>query len=406
MSNKIIITGAGGSIGRQLVSRLLSEGKDLHLVSRNEAALAHLVSDKVSVSSFGGVDDSRTYDAIIHLAARNNDQPGTVEDFTMDNVGMAKDLVSLAARLSIPRIINISTLHAHPFFAATSPYAISKALVEVVFDGAVNVSVQHFRLAAVYGNDNKGSLSFLNRIPPIFRSVVLNILKCAKPAVSINHVVDRISDSLNETVELNSQYKILADDQTANPVYSWAIRLLDILAASAVLILLFWLLIIAWVVVKMESSGPGIFVQKRVGRKQRSFKLYKFRTMNVGTPDIGTHEACVSAVTRSGVFLRKTKIDELPQVLNVLLNQMSFVGPRPCLINQTDLVNEREARKVFSIKGGITGLAQVQNIDMSEPKVLAITDADYVAMRTILLDVKLLVMTALGKGQGDKVRSS
>ena len=120
---------------------------------------------------------------------------------------------------------------------------------------------------------------------------------------------------------------------------------------------------------------------------------------------MGTHKASVSAVTRIGRMLRKTKIGEPPQVINVLLNQMSFDGLGQCLLNQSVLVAEREARKCFPVKGGgITGLAQVQNIDMSTPQVLATVDCDYIVMRTVLLDTKLLVLTALGKGQGDKIK--
>ena len=405
MPNKIIITGASGYIGRQLVPRLLSDGYQLHLVSRDARTLSHLSSDRVSVSNYTGLDATEAYDAIVHLAARNNDQPGTREDFLTDNVGLAKALVSFATQLKIPQIVHLSTLHAHPFYGEKkSPYAQSKAAAEAVFDDAAGVSVHHLRLAAVYGVENKGRLAILNRVPTFLKGSVLNILKCVKPAVSAHNVVDRIAGCLQERVQSIPRTEILADDQSANPVYTWSSRIIDLIIAGSILVLLFWLLLIVWAVVKLESSGPCIFAQKRVGRNQRPFVLYKFRTMDAGTPQTGTHEASVSAVTRTWNFLRKTKIDELPQAINVLLNQMSFVGPRPCLFNQTELVSERAARQVFSIKGGITGLAQIQNIDMSTPQALAIVDRDYIALRTVLLDVKLLIMTALGKGQGDKIK--
>ena len=126
--------------------------------------------------------------------------------------------------------------------------------------------------------------------------------------------------------------------------------------------------------------------------------------MYVSAPNVATHEAPASAITPLGKFLRKTKIDELPQVFNILANQMSFVGPRPCLPTQTDLIAERQSRNILSLKPGITGLAQVNNVDMSNPEQLAKWDERYLKLRSILLDIQLIAETALGRGSGDKIR--
>ena len=126
--------------------------------------------------------------------------------------------------------------------------------------------------------------------------------------------------------------------------------------------------------------------------------------MKLGTKNTGTHDVAASSITSIGGFLRRTKIDELPQVYNILRNELSLIGPRPCLENQLELIHAREAQGVFDIKPGITGYAQIHDVDMSDPKKLANYDAHYVACRGLLMDFKIMLKTALGKGQGDKTR--
>jgi len=166
---------------------------------------------------------------------------------------------------------------------------------------------------------------------------------------------------------------------------------------------LFWLLIAVWLVIKLSSSGSAIFAQQRVGKNGKSFICYKFKTMNNNTKQVATHEINASSITKIGKILRKTKIDELPQVWNILKNEMSLVGPRPCLPMQKELILEREKLGVLDIKGGITGLAQIQGVDMSDPKRLAKLDAKYLDLSGLILDLKIILATATGKGQGDKV---
>lgn len=156
--------------------------------------------------------------------------------------------------------------------------------------------------------------------------------------------------------------------------------------------------------IKRDSEGPGIFRQVRVGRNGKPFVCYKLRTMSQDAPNVPTHDSRSSSITRIGRWLRATKADELPQLWNVLMGQMSFVGPRPCLPTQVELIEERRKRGVLELRPGITGLAQINDIDMSDPVRLAKVDADYVAKRTFALDMKILVRTVTGGGQGDKVR--
>ena len=152
------------------------------------------------------------------------------------------------------------------------------------------------------------------------------------------------------------------------------------------------------------DTGLPFFQQVRVGRNERPFTLLKFRTMRPETPSVASHLADISAITPLGLFLRRTKLDELPQLWNVLKGEMSLVGPRPCLFNQTELIGERASRGVFNVRPGITGLAQVNNIDMSTPKLLAETDAQMLKKLTLFAYFKYIFMTVGGKGSGDAVK--
>lgn len=152
------------------------------------------------------------------------------------------------------------------------------------------------------------------------------------------------------------------------------------------------------------DTGAPFFCQERVGRNRKSFTLIKFRTMKRGTASVASHLADGSAITTVGRFLRRTKLDELPQLWNVLKGEMSFVGPRPCLFNQTELIEARDRLGVFQAKPGITGLAQLSNIDMSTPLLLAETDAKMLASLSILEYCRYILMTVAGKGSGDRVR--
>ncbi|EHZ7120543.1 sugar transferase [Vibrio vulnificus] len=181
------------------------------------------------------------------------------------------------------------------------------------------------------------------------------------------------------------------------------IRLLDFLAAFFGLLFL-WPILVVVTVIGLFDTGSPIFVQERVGRNRKPFKLVKFRTMSVDTQSVASHLASTSSITKLGAFLRKTKIDELPQLINVLKGEMSLVGPRPNLFNQEELIKERDALGVYNVLPGITGLAQVQNIDMSTPQLLAKTDREMIDTLTIKNYFKYIIMTVTGSGSGDAVK--
>ncbi|MCP4956347.1 MAG: sugar transferase [Photobacterium aquimaris] len=181
------------------------------------------------------------------------------------------------------------------------------------------------------------------------------------------------------------------------------IRLLDFLSAFLGLFFL-WPILLFVTVVGLFDTGSPIFVQERVGRNKKPFKLIKFRTMSVETKSVASHLANNASITKLGAFLRKTKIDELPQLINVVRGEMSLVGPRPNLFNQEELIRERDALGVYDVLPGVTGLAQVRNIDMSTPELLAKTDKLMIDTLTLKSYFKYILMTATGSGTGDAIK--
>ncbi len=179
-------------------------------------------------------------------------------------------------------------------------------------------------------------------------------------------------------------------------IFDFIFSLLGLLVGLPVLLVL--------TIIGLFDTGSPIFRQVRVGRHQQPFTLVKFRTMKLDTVSVATHLASSASITRFGHFLRKTKLDELPQLWNVLKGEMSLVGPRPGLFNQEELTEERAKRGVFDVRPGITGLAQVNEIDMSTPALLAETDQQMIQSLTVTDYFKYIFMTVAGKGAGDRVR--
>ncbi|MBN9073190.1 MAG: sugar transferase [Rhizobiales bacterium] len=182
-------------------------------------------------------------------------------------------------------------------------------------------------------------------------------------------------------------------------------RLCDLVLALAMAVPALLLCLGCVVAIRREDAGPALFRQTRVGRDRRPFTLYKLRTMSTGTGDRASHEVSTAQITRVGRVLRRTKLDELPQLINVLKGDMSFVGPRPCLPSQEALVTERDRRGVYAVRPGITGPAQLAGIDMSTPVELAQADALYAARIRFTDDLRYIVRTATGGGSGDAVKN-
>ena len=172
------------------------------------------------------------------------------------------------------------------------------------------------------------------------------------------------------------------------------IRILDFIFSLISLIIILPLLFFLFIILSFDTGSP-LFSQKRVGIHLKIFKLLKFRTMKIGTLSVGTHLINPSNITYLGHFFRKFKIDELPQLWNVLIGDMSFVGPRPCLPNQRRLINERKKRRIFKVRPGITGLAQINNITMATPKLLAKTDLRMIKKMNLFFYFYYILITIL-----------
>lgn len=190
-------------------------------------------------------------------------------------------------------------------------------------------------------------------------------------------------------------------------MFSVAKRIIDFTLSLTTLIVLGIVLIILSLMIKLESPGPIFFKQRRIGKDKKEFNILKFRTMKIDAPnDMPTHllDKPDSYITRIGKFLRKTSLDELPQLFNILKGEMSLIGPRPALWNQEDLIAERDKYKANDVLPGLTGLAQISGRDELAIEVKAKIDGDYVEKKSPVLDSKIFFMTVISVLRSDGVK--
>jgi O-antigen biosynthesis protein WbqP len=187
------------------------------------------------------------------------------------------------------------------------------------------------------------------------------------------------------------------------PARSYALkRPLDFCLALLVMPVALPLVVALGLLIRLTSPGPALFRQVRVGRGGRPFLCLKLRTMYRGTADLPSHAVGGSAVTPVGKVLRASKLDELPQLWNILRGEMSFVGPRPCLPTQTELIEARRGLGLEDLRPGITGISQVLGVDMRDPARLAALDASYLPQMSLRCDLAVLARTVVGGGRGDR----
>ena len=189
-------------------------------------------------------------------------------------------------------------------------------------------------------------------------------------------------------------------------VYFFIKRIIDVVLSLIAIIILFIPGVIISICIKVESKGPVFFKQKRVGKNKKYFMIYKFRTMRTDTPkDMPTHMLNNPDlyITKVGRILRKTSLDELPQIINIIKGDMSIIGPRPALWNQDDLIAERDKYGANDIKPGLTGLAQISGRDELEIPVKAKIDGEYTKNISFLLDVKISFKTIIKVFESDGV---
>lgn len=396
---KIAITGATGFIGRQLVPMLQEDGHELVLVGQSESELKaafpgsnHVNYAKLEVSV-------PNFDLLVHLDILNNDSSADLDEFRRINVDLLDSVLQASRGAKVSKLVILSTVHVFNE-ADQSPYITSRREAMALANDFADLDIIRLFLPAAYGQTYSGKLTFLNKLPRPFAKWVFALISCLSPTIAIERIGHFISHEL-DGVDRSEVY--LSDSKSKNFTYMFTKRLVDVGFALTVIVCFWWLLLVTWVCVKLTSTGPAIFKQTRVGQYGAHFTCYKFRTMRLDTDQTATHNISKEAVTAVGKFLRRCKFDELPQVWNILRGEISLVGPRPCLPIQTELVDARARRGVLEVIPGISGYAQINGIDMSDPEKLAKWDERYVQMRSLLLDLKIILATFLGKGQGDKV---
>ena len=387
---RIVITGASGFLGRQLVECFQKQNVEMLLVGRDPASLRALFPDCQAISYSQIAARANGYDALLHLAVVNNNSSEKLETFRQVNCELTVETCMQARAAGVKRFIFVSSTHALNH-GDQSPYAVSKRLAVEALAMIDGIGVEVLYLPAVVDNLFARRLVRLRRLQAL-QKVALLVLRLLKPTVKVETVMHAVLSSSNRAGD-RLERRIVSNGQADNPLFALTKRAVDIAFALGAVIFLWWAMILIWIVIRLDSSGPGILRQARTGREGRIFTCYKFRTMQPSTPDVGTHEISASAITRVGGFLRRSKLDELPQIVNLLKNDMSLVGPRPCLPSQHPLIEARSRRGVLGIKPGITGLAQVNGIDMSDPDRIVELDARYLKLQTFLLDIKIILAT-------------
>lgn len=251
-------------------------------------------------------------------------------------------------------------------------------------------------------------------IPPL-------LIKTGARLLGKEHITQRLCGSLQVDISktkniLSWQPKISTEDAVQQTAQHYASSLFDSkknswqrpldLVLSATGLVVASPLLLGTTIIGYFDTGSPLFIQERVGKNKKPFKLVKFRTMSLDTASVASHLADNNSITKLGRILRKTKLDELPQLVNVLKGEMSLVGPRPNLFNQEDLIKARDHKEIYKVLPGITGLAQLSGIDMSTPELLASTDKEMIENLTPRKYFSYIIRTALGKGSGDAVKSS
>ena len=397
---KIIITGASGFVGSLIVPELEKKGIKMLLVSRSLNKLKKKYYNQ-SVCEYNELRNfANNYDCIFHLSTFNNEKEYNYEIASKENLKIFKKVFEIAKRYNL-YVFNFSSIHSLDLSFKTH-YAKSKREIEKYINNSNYHKIETIYLPLIYGKKMSGKIKFLNVFPKFFSNLIFYFLSAFKPTVNINTIINYLLKSDINFKE--NKLNILSEDINKNFIFSFSKRTFDLFFSISILLFLWWLLILVWLFIKIETSGPGLIFQKRVGKNGKTFNCIKFRTMKFGVKQAPTHQMSPSDLTIFGSFIRKTKIDELPQIFNIIFNEMSLVGPRPCLEIQNELINKRKEFQILDIKPGITGFAQVNKIDMSNIERIIKYDFIYLKSQSLLFDLNIILKTIFGAGNIDNIR--
>lgn len=398
---KIIVTGASGFVGGLIVPELNKKDIKMLLVGRCANKLKKIYGE-YNICEYEELEKfAKNYDCIIHLATFNNTKKSNYDKARKENLEIFKKVFEIA-KLHNLFFFNFSSTHSLDLNYKTV-YAESKREIEKHINSTNYCRTKTIYMPFIYGKKMSGKLEILNIFPNYISRIILYFFSALKPTVHIQTIINYLLKSNKETKI--KKLIILSDNISKNYIFFISKRFLDLIFSFTVFIILWWLFILIWLLVKLETPGPGIIFQKRVGKNGKIFNCLKFRTMKSGVKQAPTHQMSFNDLTFFGAFLRKTKLDELPQIFNIILNEMSLVGPRPCLVIQNELIAKRKEFHILDIKPGVTGFAQINKVDMSD--IYKITQFDFIYMKTqsILNDFKILIKTFFGAGNIDNIKS-
>ena len=390
---KIIITGASGRVGRLIIPYLLENSCKLLLVGRDQNNLAKQYPQLSCIGYEDLKKQTNQYDLLLHLAAVNNDKKSNKKTFEDGNINFVTSIYDTFCKLKVNFFINVSSIQALDL-TNNSYYASTKRSAAKILSKYNDERCKTIFLPYIYDENKEfpGKLGFLNILPKYLANIVFGFVKSLRSTLEIKNLCQYICRK-----SYTDDADVITDNIEYNFMYLSTKKIIDIIFSISIIILLGWLLLIIWICIKMESPGPGIFSQVRIGIDNKKFVCYKFRTMFVDSKEVPSHDIDKSKITKLGKYLRKYKIDEFPQIINILKNEISLVGPRPCLPSQKLLIKERTKYQVHKLKPGISGLSQIYGVDMSNPKELATWDHRYLKMRSTLLDVKIMINTLFSK---------
>ena len=396
---KIIITGASGYVGSVLIPELAKTNHELLLVGRNNQNLKKRYPKLKTCDYSDIITYATNFDILINLAVINNNSNQSLKNFLKVNKNFLLKLVELSKLAKIKYFFNVGSFHQLNPNNVTY-YAISKREGTKKINQITGIKIMNIYMPFVYGKKWSKKLKILNIIPHYFSKKIFNFISAFYPTVNIN----KLSNFLNSDFEKYEEKKIyLYDKKNKNVIYIFFSRLFDIFFSLNVILIFGWLFILIYFLISLERNGNPIFVQKRIGKEKKVFNLLKFRTMSQDTSERATHLINETKVTKFGKFLRFFKLDELPQIFNILRNEINFVGPRPSLISQQKLIKQRDNKKILSIKPGLTGYSQINHIDMSDVNKLVKFDHYYLINQSLFFDLKIIIRTFLGIGFKDNV---